>query len=188
MTQTVTQAEYPGILLTEGEELLRRVVPPGKAQRTVGNKPSTPGAEAFKPELEPTAAAFQPGGRNSHDNGGLSTKREAEDPKDTYWAYLQVAEPPGSRTAVGTWGFKVGEANVLALPAYDDGGVDDDHPENHATVWFPMPERAAVSNARLKLLHDRIADDLRKYALAHGCLFWAEDPEADAKSLETTTE
>jgi hypothetical protein len=156
--------------------MLRRVAPPGKSKVSAGHEP---GSEAFKPS--PESAAFRPGGRKSRDNGGLSTKRAAEDPKVAYWKYLRSARPPGSRQALGTWGFTVGQAQSVDLPAHDDGGLDDDHPENHATVWFPMPTE--LPNARLKLLHDRKAEDLLTFALANGCLFQPDDPEEDARSL-----
>jgi hypothetical protein len=161
--------------MTDGNELLRRVAPGGKTKGLI------PGSGAFKPEL--TSAALQPGGRNSHDKGGLSTKREAEHPRDAYWAYLKSAKSPGSRMAIGTWGFKVGEASGLELPVHDDAGIDDEHPENHATVWFPMP--TDVSTQQLRTIHERIADDLLNFALGHGCLFEPDDPLADARSLET---
>jgi hypothetical protein len=175
----VSAPEYPGVRLTLGNELLRRVAPLGKSKGAVV---STPAAEAFKPD--PPVAAFKPGGRNSRDNGGLSTKRAITDPEAVYWAYLHSAKEPGSRVALGTWGFKVCEADSLDLPSFDDGGIDDDHPENHATVWFPMPTE--LSTKKLKLLHDRIAEDLRNFALVHGCLFRPNDPEADARSLQAT--
>ncbi|WP_370501158.1 hypothetical protein NWT09_13175 [Mycolicibacterium sp. jd] len=158
------------------------MAPGGKTKGTAG----TPGAEAFKPPLtaEPAAAAFTPGGRGSHDNGGLSTKREAEHPEAAYWAYLHAADPPGSRWALGTWGFEVGEAESLELPSFDDGGFDAERPQHHATVWFPMPEE--LSRRELKLLHDRLAEELRKFALGHGCLHRPEDPLTDAASLRTS--
>jgi len=174
----VSSPAYPGVQLNDKAELLRRVAPLGKSKGFVAD---TPGSEAFKPG--PQAAAFKPGGRGSNDNGGLSTKREVEDPKIAYWAYLRSARPPGSRLALGTWGFKVGETDSLDLPSYDDGGIDDDHPENHATVWFPMP--AEWSNKQLKLCHDRLAEDLRSFALEHGCLFRSNNPEDDARSVRT---
>ncbi|ORA96926.1 hypothetical protein BST30_28020 [Mycobacterium mantenii] len=101
-----------------------------------------------------------------------------------YWAYLRSSKTPGARKALGTWGFTVGEADSLQLPCYDDAGIDDAHPENHATVWFPMPSE--LSRKKLKLLFDRLALELRKFALQHKCLFRAEDPEADARSLQET--
>lgn len=165
--------------------MLRRVAPGGKSKGVIV---SVPGSEAFKPRPappDPSAEAFKPGGRKSHDNGGLSTKRAVEDPKDAYWAYLRSAKPPGGRLALGTWGFKVGESDSLELPSYGDGGTGEAHPENHATVWFPMP--TDLSTREFKLLHDRIAEDLRTFALAHGCLFRSNDPEADARSLRTET-
>jgi hypothetical protein len=176
----VSSPEYPGVRLTDKAEMLRRVVPLGKSKAGVA---SVPGSEAFKPE--PETGAFRPGGRGSRDNGGLSTKRAVEDPEFAYWAYLRSANPPGSRLALGTWGFKVGEADELDLPSYDDGGIDEKHPENHATVWFPMP--ADLPNKQLKLRHDRLAEGLRAFALKHGCLFRSNNPEADARSLQTTT-
>lgn len=156
--------------------MLRRVAPLAKSK---GAQPE-PGTEAFKPD--PSVSAFAPGGRNSRDMGGLSTKRQAEDPEVAYWTYLKTA--PGKRLALGTWGFRVQQADDLNLPSFDDGGIDDEHPENHATVWFPMPKD--VSNARLKREHDRLAEDLRSCALQHGCLFRPIDPFADARSLEST--
>lgn len=172
---------YPGVILTNQREVLRRVAPGGKSKGLAG----TPGAEAFKPppNADPGAVAFTPGGRGSHDSGGLSTKREAEDPEAAYWAYLHAADPPGSRWALGTWGFEVGEAETLQLPSYDDGGVDAERPENHATVWFPMPDE--LSRRELKLLHDRLAEDLRSFALARGCLHRPADPMNDAASLRS---
>lgn len=172
--------DYPGVRLTGGAELLRRVAHLAKG-KYVEN--AAPGSEAFKPN--PAASAFKPGGRNSRDNGGLSTKRAVEDPQAAYWAYLQSADPPGSRLALGTWGFKVVEAGTLELPCHDDGGIEG-RPENHATVWFPMPPASELSTAQLRLRHDRLAEELRTFALAHGCLYRPEDPVADAKSLETT--
>ncbi|WP_142926246.1 hypothetical protein [Mycobacterium marinum] len=172
---------YPGVRLTEKAEMLRRVAPLAKGKGAVN---STPGSEAFKPD--PAAAAFKPGGRGSRDNGGLSTKRAAEDPQVAYWAYLKSADPPGGRLALGTWGFKVGEADELKLPSFDDGGTDCDHPENHATVWFPMPPSTEVSNTQLRLRHDRLAEELLKCALTNGCLYRPSDPWADAQSLKTT--
>ncbi|OBF17202.1 hypothetical protein A5725_24600 [Mycobacterium kubicae] len=176
----MTSSQYPGKRLNDKPELLRRVVPLAKSKIGVSD---APGSEAFKPQIQ--ASAFRPGGRGSHDNGGLSTKRAAEEPSDAYWAYLRSAKPPGGRLALGTWGFTVGEADSLQLPAYDDGGLDEAHPENHATVWFPMPPEE--SNKQLKLRFDRLAEELRKFAERHGCLFKPANPEADARSLRTTS-
>lgn len=174
----MSEQNYPGVLLTGKAELLRRVAPGGKSK---GASNTTPGSEAFKPAPAPSTAAFKPGGKGSHDNGGLSTKREVEDPKDAYWAYLRSATPPGGRTAIGTWGFTVGEADSIGLPSYDDGGTEEAHPKNHATVWFPIPP--TLSNRELKLLFDRLAEDLLNFALGHKCLFRPDDPEEDARSL-----
>lgn len=177
---SIVCSEYPGVRLTDEAEMLRRVAPVAKGK---GGIEGNPGSGAFKPD--PGAGAFKPRGRNSRDNGGLSTKRAAEDPEDAHWAYLRSTDEPGSRIALGTWGFKVGESDSLSLPSYDDGGIDDEHPENHATVWFPMP--ADLSTTKLKLLHERLANDLRDFALQHGCLFRAKDPEADALSLKSAS-
>lgn len=178
----MADAGYPGIRLVEQTELLRRVAPGGKAK----GQDKLPGSGAFKPDpaSQPGSEAFKPGGRNSRDNGGLSTKRQAEEPAAAYWAYLHAADPPGSRWALGTWGFKVGEADSADLPSYDDGGHGT-NPENHATVWFPMPTE--LSSTRLRLLHDQKAEDLRSFALEHGCLYRPDDPEADAESIRTTS-
>lgn len=163
---------------------------PGPSSAVPAVAASAPKSSAAPPEAsaaaaEPGAAVFQPGGRKSLDQGGLSTKRAAEDPEAAYWAYLRSAEPPGDRTALGTWGFQVGEAKSLDLPSYDDGGIDEAHPPNHATVWFPMP--TDLSNKELKLLHERLANGLRTFALAHGPLFRPSDPDADAYSLRPST-
>lgn len=181
----MTSPDYPGTRLTDRKELLRRVAPLGKS-KGVGDS-GTPAAAAFKPEPkgDPGGDAFMPGGRGSHDNGGLSTKRAAETPEDAYWAYLRSAREPGGRLARGTWGFTVGEADDLELPGFDDGGIDDAHPVNHATVWFPMPPEPF--RQKLKLLHERLADDLPSHALKHGCLYRPDDPVADAKSLENAS-
>lgn len=170
----MTAPTHPGRRLGEPDELLRRVVPIGKS--TSGR----PGADAFKPD--PTTGAFQPGGRNSRDNGGLSTKREAQHPAVAYWEYLRCSTPPGSRQAIGTWGFKVSEAHSLeGLDCRGDAGIDG-NPEHHATVWFPMPEQQ--SKAKLKLRHEQIAEGLLRFALANDCLYRAADPAADAASLQ----
>ena len=163
--------------------MLRRVAPGGKTKGGDG----TPGSEAFKPDTkgDPGAGAFIPGGRGSHDNGGLSTKREAEAAEAAYWAYLHAADPPGSRWALGTWGFTVGEAGSLYLPAFDDAGIDEARPANHATVWFPMPDE--LSRRDLKLLHDRLAEELRRFALSRDCLHRPDDPLQDAESLSART-
>jgi hypothetical protein len=174
----VAESAYPGVRIESSGELLRRVAPGGKVLAS----DEAPGSEAFKPN--PAASAFQPARRNTRDNGGLSTKRESEDPETAYWQYLKAAGDPGSRWAYGVWGFTVGQADSLQLPAFDDSGIND-LPQRHATVWFPMP--ADISNAKLKLMHDVIAESLLEHAIAHGCLYRPEDPHADARSLQVPT-
>ena len=80
------------------------------------------------------------------------------------------------------WGFCVSEADELDLPSYSDQHIDG-LPENHATVWFPMPTEP--TNRELALQHELLAEGLLQYALAHGCLYRPDDPQADAESLKT---
>lgn len=151
---------FVGSIIDADDEVLRRVVPAAKAKWLAYE----PGSNAFKPR--PEAGAFQPGGRKSRDNGGLSTKRGHESPESAFAAYCRGSDPP--REAIGTWGISVSEAGTLELPAYADGGVDG-NPEFHATVWFPNP--AAMSNRECRVAYEALAEGLLQYALARGSLF-----------------
>ncbi|OBJ58224.1 hypothetical protein A9W94_16870 [Mycobacterium asiaticum] len=54
-----------------------------------------------------------------------------------------------------------------------------------AFVSIAHGSRDAAIRQSERLLHDRLAEDLRGFALEHGCLFRPSDPEADALSLKT---
>lgn len=160
--------DHPGSELKNDAEVLRRVVPLAKA---FWDRPS---AEAFMPPVDPPPAppidpptvpsdpsksAFMPG---SNDKGGLSTHAQVVSAEDAYRAYLSP-----TRRALGTWGISVDECKKQSAPPYSDGGIEG-NPANHVSVWFPMPAPRRV--------HERIALELCKAAIARKCLYRPADP------------
>jgi hypothetical protein len=120
-------ARCVGTPITDASEVLSRVASDLKGT----------GGEPARAAFVPSKSHFVPG---SDDNGGLSTKRPTQSPRDAYNEYLCARE---GRRALGVLGVSVGgfkEAGKSVghdLPIYDDGGIDP-NPDHHASVWYPL--------------------------------------------------
>jgi hypothetical protein len=125
-----------------------------------------------KADGSPMSVAFSP---TPKDQRKLSTDRQRATPEQSFKRYASSCGDEPS----GTWGVSiraVSEAHAAVAPAHrdssklfvlDDAAHDGNH-EDHASILFPEID---VSKNQLKKVHERLATELKKFAIEHGKLY-----------------